>query len=444
VRSIVPSRWDAGTAYITVDFHQMNNRDPFVYKTNDFGATWKSITSGIPRSMLSYAKVIQEDPVRRGLLYLGTENAIYVSFDDGAQWAPLQNDLPQAPVSGIVVQEHFSDLVISTYGRGFWIMDDITPLRQITPEVLAANAHLFTVRPAYRFRPITAPSTTYDDPATGENPRYGAAINYHLKAPVTGRVTVSILDAKGELVRTINGTNGAGINRVYWDLRYTPSHEVRLLTSPMYAAHIVPGPEGRVAPGTGQLSILAPPGTYTVKLSAGGQEFTQPLEVRKDPNSGGVEDDIAAQTRVLLAMRNDLNTAADAVHRIESARVQLEGVIKVVDDAQVKSAATQLQQKLVELEMNLVDLRQTGQGQDGVRFAAKLISKLNYLANGVAGSDFKPTDPQGEVRQILAEEVRANVNALEALLAKDLAAFNEMLKGRGIPNILVKAAKPIA
>jgi photosystem II stability/assembly factor-like uncharacterized protein len=444
VRSIVPSRWDAGTAYITVDFHQMNNRDPFVYKTNDFGATWKSITNGIPRSMLSYAKVIQEDPVRRGLLYLGTENAIYVSFDDGAQWAPLQNDLPQAPVSGIVVQEHFSDLVISTYGRGFWIMDDITPLRQITPEVLAANAHLFTVRPAYRFRPITAPSTTYDDPATGENPRYGAAINYHLKAPVTGRVTVSILDAKGELVRTINGTNGAGINRVYWDLRYTPSHEVRLLTSPMYAAHIVPGPEGRVAPGTGQLSILAPPGTYTVKLSAGGQEFTQPLEVRKDPNSGGVEDDIAAQTRVLLAMRNDLNTAADAVHRIESARVQLEGVIKVVDDAQVKSAATQLQQKLVDLEMNLVDLRQTGQGQDGVRFAAKLISKLNYLANGVAGSDFKPTDPQGEVRQILAEEVRANVNALEALLAKDLAAFNEMLKGRGIPNILVKAAKPIA
>jgi photosystem II stability/assembly factor-like uncharacterized protein len=444
VRSIVPSRYDAATAYLTVDFHQMNIRDPFVYKTSDFGATWKSITNGIPKSNLSYAKVIQEDPVRRGLLYLGTENAIYVSFDDGAQWAPLQNDLPQAPVSGIVVQEHFSDLVISTYGRGFWIMDDITPLRQLTPQVLAADAHLFTVRPAYRFRPITAPSSTYDDPTTGENPRYGAAINYHLKAPAAGKVTITIFDQKNEVVRTITGTNAAGINRVYWDLRYTPSTEVRLRTSPLYAAHIVPGPEGRVAPGTGQLSILASPGIYTVKLAVGGQEFTQPLEVRKDPNSGGLEDDIAAQTRVLLGLRNDLNTAADAVHRIESVRVQLEGVARVVDDAQVRTAATQLQQKLVDLEMNLVDLRLTGQGQDGVRFAAKLISKLSYLAGGVGSSDFKPTQQHGEVQQILGEEVRTNVSALETLLAKDLAAFNEMLKARKIPNIIVKAANPIA
>jgi photosystem II stability/assembly factor-like uncharacterized protein len=444
VRSIVSSRYDAATAYLTVDFHQMNNRDPFVYKTSDYGATWKSITNGIPKSNLSYAKVIQEDPVRRGLLYLGTENAIYVSFDDGAQWAPLQNDLPQAPVSGIVVQEHFSDLVISTYGRGFWIMDDITPLRQLTPEVLAANAHLFALRPAYRFRPITAPSSTYDDPTVGENPRYGAAINYHLKAPVTGKVTVAILDQHGELVRTITGSNTAGINRLHWDLRYEPSTEVRLYTSPLYAAHIVPGPEGRVAPGTGQLSVLAPPGMYTVKLSAGGQEFTQPLEVRKDPNSGGVEDDLAAQTRVLLGLRRELNTAADAVHRIESVRVQLEGVAKVVDDAQVKSAATALQRKLTDLEMNLVDLRQTGGGQDGVRFAAKLISKLNYLAGGVGSSDFRPTNQHGEVQQILGEQLRTHVAELETLLAKDLAEFNEMLRARKIPNIIVKAANPIA
>ena len=444
VRSIVPSRYDAATAYITVDFHQMNNRDPFVYKTSDYGATWKSITNGIPKSMLSYAKVIQEDPVRRGLLYLGTENAIYVSFDDGAQWVPLQNDLPHAPVSGIVVQEHFSDLVISTYGRGFWIMDDITPLRQLDAQVLAKDSHLFTVRPAYRFRPITSPSSTYDDPALGENPRYGAAINYHLKAPVTGKVTVSILDQKGEVVCTIDGTNTAGINRVYWDLRYTPSNEVRLFTSPMFAAHIVPGPDGRVAPGTGRLSILAPPGTYTVKLSAGGQDQTQTLEVRKDPNSGGVEDDIAAQTRTLLAIRQDLNTAADAVKRIETVRVQLDGITRVVDDAEVKSAANQLQKKLVDVEMNLVDLRLTGQGQDGVRFAAKLISKLDYLANGMASSDFRPTNQHGEVQQVLGEELRTNVQQLEGLLSKDLAAFNDMLKARGIPNVLVKGAKPIA
>ena len=144
-----PSRYAAGTAYITVDFHQVNNRDPFIYGTSDYGRTWKSITNGIPKSMLSYAKVIYEDPKRRGMLYVGTENAIYVSFDDGELWQPLQNDLPHAPVSGIVVQDHFDDLVISTYGRGFWIMDDIGALRELTPNVLSKDAHLFTVRPAY-------------------------------------------------------------------------------------------------------------------------------------------------------------------------------------------------------------------------------------------------------------------------------------------------------
>ncbi len=119
MRSIAPSRYDAGTAYLTVDGHQVNNRDPWVYRTTDYGATWKLIVNGIPKSMLSYAKVIYEDPVRRGMLYLGTENAIYVTFDAGDTWQSLQNDLPHAPVSGIVVQEHFNDLVISTYGRGF-------------------------------------------------------------------------------------------------------------------------------------------------------------------------------------------------------------------------------------------------------------------------------------------------------------------------------------
>ncbi len=151
--------------------------------------------------MLSYAKVIHEDPKRRGLLYLGTENAIYVSFNDGDHWQPLQNDLPHAPVSGIVVQEHFDDLVISTYGRGFCILDDISaPLQQLTPAVLAADAHLFPPRAAYRFRPITAPSTTYDDPTSGEIPKYGASINYFLKGAPSGPVSVTILDGKNQVV----------------------------------------------------------------------------------------------------------------------------------------------------------------------------------------------------------------------------------------------------
>ncbi len=439
VRSIVPSRYDAATAYLTVDFHQENNRDPFIYRTHDYGKSWKSITTGIPRSMLSYAKVIQEDPKRRGMLYVGTENGIYVSFDDGELWLPLQNDLPHAPVSGIVVQEHFDDLVISTYGRGFWIMDDIGALRATTPAVLATAAHLYAPRDAYRFRPITAPSTTYDDPTSGDNPEYGASINYYLKGTLPdSSVKVAIMDRLGAVVRTLTGTNATGINRIYWDLRSDSSTEVRLRTSPMYAPHIVPDAKGREAPGTGTFSILAPPGRYTVKLTAGGVTETQPLVVRKDPNSGGTESDIAAQTRVLTALRHDLEQAADAVHRIEAVRVQLDTLTRV-NDATVQKAAQSLQQQMTDLEMNLVELRMTGEGQDGVRFGARLVSKLGYLANGIGASDHRPTDQHGEVQQVLERELRGHLAALDALMAKELVAFNALLNERKMTPVVVKA-----
>ena len=235
---------------VTVDFHQVNNRDPFVYKTADYGATWRAITTGIPPSMLSYVHWLEEDPVRQGLLYLGTENAIYVSFDDGAHWQPLQTNLPHAPVYGIVVQEHFNDLVIGTYGRGFWILDDITPLQQLTPEVLASAAHLFPPRAAYRFREITTPSAPWDDTVFGEDAPYGASINYYLQAASADAVTVTILDAQGAVVRTLTGPQASGLNRLYWDLRYEATTEIRLRTSPLYAPHIQVGPEGwRPLPG---------------------------------------------------------------------------------------------------------------------------------------------------------------------------------------------------
>jgi photosystem II stability/assembly factor-like uncharacterized protein len=439
VRSIAPSRYDAATAYIVVDFHQMNGRDPFVYRTTDYGQTWKSITAGIPRNNLSYARVIYEDPKRKGMLYLGTENAIYLSFDAGDHWQPLQNDLPHAPVSGIVVQENFDDLVISTYGRGFWIMDDIGPLRELTPAVLAEDVHLFTIHPTYRFRPITAPSTTYDDPTAGEDPQYGASLDYYLKAPVSGKdgVKLTILDARGDTVRTLKGSNAAGINRVYWDLRYAPTTQVLLHSSPLYADYIVPGPEGRVAPGAGALEILAPPGTYTVKIDAGGESRTQQFEVLKDPHSGGTEADIAAQMRSLFAIRDDIEAAAGAVHRIEAARTQLAALEKTVSDDAIRKAARDLQQKYIDLEMNLVDLRLTGRGQDGVRFASKLIDKIVYLGDQIGSSDFKPTDQAEEVRQLLHTELGAQLAALDALQSSELASFNAMLRQKNVPYVIV-------
>ena len=436
VRSIVASKYDAGTAYLTVDFHQVNDRDPFVYRTTDFGRTWKAITSGLPRNNLSYAKVIHEDPKRRGMLYLGLENGIYLSYDAGDSWIPLQNDLPAAPVSGIQVQEHFNDLVISTYGRGFYILDDLGPLQQLTPDVMNSAAHLFDPRAAYRFRFITAPSSTYDDPTTGEDPEYGASLSYWLKAPAAQAPRITILDAQGRTVRTLAGTNVAGINRVTWDLRDEPGTEVRLRTSPMYAAHMIVAQEGRVAPGTARISVLMAPGTYTVRLNVGGVEQTRQLEVRKDPNSAGTQAEIEEQVRMVAAVRTDMNQGADAVHRIESVRVQLDGIRRSVTDADVRRAAAALEEKLVELEMNLVDLRQTGGGQDGVRFGSKLIAKLGYLAGGLANADFKPTDQQGEVQVLLNGQMKQHVTALESLLGSDLNALNAMLRQKNVPNVV--------
>jgi photosystem II stability/assembly factor-like uncharacterized protein len=443
VRSIVPSRYDAASAYVTIDFHQVDNRDPFVYRTKDHGQTWTRITTGLPSNMLSYAKVIYEDPKRRGMLYLGTENAIYVTFDDGDHWQPLQNNLPAAPVSGITVQEHFDDLVISTYGRGFWIMDDIGALREMTPAIAAKDAHLFALHPAYRYRPITAPSTSYDDPTAGTNPQYGAAITYWLKAASGTAPKIEILDGHDAVVRTMNGSNIAGVNRVYWDLRGTPSMETRLMTPPMYNKEMTIGANGRVAPGTGTLTILEPPGTYTVRLTVNGQVLTGPVVLRKDPNSMGTETDITAQMRMLMAIRNDMDAGAAAVGKMESARVQLDSAGRVANDAGIKRAADVLLQKMTDLEMNLVDLRLTGGGQDGVRFGAKLLSKLNYLAGGVGASDDRPTDQQVEVQALLSKQLKDNLTALDALLGRDLDSVNTMLRAKGLAPIVVKGRAPI-
>jgi len=435
VRSIAPSRYDAGTAYVAADGHQADIRDPYVYRTRNYGQSWEKITNGIPHSMLSFSKIIVEDPVREGLLYLGTENAIYVSFDAGDQWQPLQNDLPHAPVSGIVVQEHFNDLVISTYGRGFWILDDLSPLQQLTGSVLESGAHLFEPKDAYRFREITRPSTPYDDPTTGENPEYGASINYWLAAPADSMPTLTIKDATGTVVKTLRGTNQAGINRVHWDLTDEPNEGVRLFTGYLYAPHLQVGSEGRPAPGASQISVLMPPGVYTVSLAVDGQEFDQDLTVLKDPNTAGTVADIAQQVAFIKAIREDAVEAGKVVERVEAMRVQLETLARFSDDDEVNTAVEELGQTLQDLQMNMVDLRQTGQGQDAVRFEARLLQKFGYLTRGVSVVDFPPTDQDLEVLEVLHTQLEEHLRAVDAMVSGELAAFNDLLRGKGMDVI---------
>jgi hypothetical protein len=308
-------------------------------------------------------------------------------------------------------------------------------LQRLDPALLAKPAHLFPVREAWRFRPITAPSTTYDDPTAGTNPAYGAAINYYLKGPAGTAPTVTILDSAGTVVRTLRGSNAAGINRVTWDLEDEPGTEVRLRTSPRYAPHIVPGAGGRPAPGAPQLSILMPPGRYTVKLRVDGVEQSEPVVVRKDPHSAGTEADIAAQMAVLKTLKADLERGAVAVHRIEGLRVQLAALARTSGDAATAQSARTLEEQLADLEMNLVDLRLTGTGQDGVRFASKLLSKFGHLASGLASADFRPTDQQLEVQRVLEADLQKHLQALDALVATELKALNDRLRAGSAPYI---------
>jgi hypothetical protein len=434
VSNITPSRYDAGTAYLTVDGHQVNNRDPWIYRTTDYGKTWKLIVNGIPKTPLSYAHWVTEDPVRRGLLYAGTENAIYVSFDEGAQWHSLQGNLPHAPVHDVTVQERYNDLVIATYGRGFWILDDITPLQQLTPEVSGKTAHLFTPRDAWRFRGAEPPYAPGYDPVTGENPKYGASINYWLKAKADS-VVVTITDASGTVVRTLTGTAEAGINRLMWDLQGERSKEARVRVAPLYAPDREVPAEGRPSPSVGRVSMLVPPGRYTVKLVAGGQEMTQTLVVRKDPNTPGTEEDIRQQVALWTEVKADLERTVEMINALETARFQLVALQATNPAADVKAAGDSLAGKLLAVEEDLAQLRITGRGQDLIRYPAKLGEKLVYLANDITSSDNAPTQSQRDVAATLRERLLAAKAAFDRVMAQDAAAFNAMLRTKGIGGV---------
>ena len=441
ISNIEASRFDASTAYLSVDGHQENNRDPWIYKTTDLGRTWKLIVNGIPKSPLSYVHQVKEDPVRRGLLYAGTENALYVSFDDGGSWQTLQNNLPHAPVHGITIQEHFNDLALATYGRGMWILDDITPLRQLTSAAMASDAQLLAPRAAYRFRFIEAPRQPVYDPVTGQDPPYGAAINYWIRDSTTkDSVKLEILDGSGAVVRKLTPTRSAGLNRVWWDLSFERSKQAKL-RNPQVGAPQIPIPaDGRNSPDVGTVAILAPPGTYTVRLTVGTKQLTQPLEVRKDPNSGGSVEEIATQTALLKEVVADLDSAVSMINTLEGIRAQVSGLkVSLGNDSartSLKTAADSLAEKALAVEEELTQLRITGRGQDLIRYPVRIAGRLVYLGNGIGGSDYAPTAAQRAVYAELKTQLAATRQKYERLLSTDLTAFNSNLAARGLGGIV--------
>ena len=450
ISNIEPSRYNAGTAYISVDFHQVNNRDPFAYKTENYGESWKLITEDIPKSMLSYVHVIREDPVREGMLYIGTENAVYVSLDDGKNWLPLQNNLPHAPVHWLVVQEHFSDLVVATYGRGFWIMDDITPLRQLDDDVVNSDVHLFELRPAYRFQSIGSPASS-GTAADGRNPQYGASINYFIGEVPDEDVKISIIDNSGLEVRELEGTKQKGINRVMWDLRHERATEPHLRTPPLGHPGVEAGPERLRYNDEGWRTLitwgnggfngpLAVPGNYTVKLKIGDKEFTTRLEVLKDPNTAGTLEEIEEQIDLALKVRDNISSVAEMVNTLEWIRKQIDDLTPMVEENEdlesFMEVINEFDQKCIDVEKNFFQLTLTGTGADDLRGPTMLYSKLMNLARGIQTGDFPPTVQQVEVHELLEGILNDCTRQFDNLIDTGLPAFNRELRAKNLATIM--------
>jgi hypothetical protein len=307
--------------------------------------------------------------------------------------------------------------------------------------VASKDAELFAPLPAYRFRGVEGPLAAPYDPVAGQNPPTGASIHYWLKAAAKDELDISILDATGKTVRTFKGPAKAGINRVWWDLLFDKTKEVKLRNSPLYAPYVKVADEGMTAPGVGRFSMPAPPGTYAVKLKVGDRELSRPLTVLQDPNSGGSEEHIRAATELAASVVADANNVVDMINATESVRRQL-GLLdsQLAGDSKnedVRKTAEALGKKLVAFEENLFQMRQTGRGQDVLRWPWKLAEQLLYLAGDVTGSDFAPTSQQREVARLLHEQALGVRKQFDQLLGSELAAFNTMLVQRKLAGVVM-------
>ena len=291
---IEPSHFDASTAYASVDRHQLQDFDPYVYRTRDMGKSWQKITSGIPSGV--YVHVVKEDPQRRGLLFAGTERGAFVSFDDGDTWQPLQLNLPVTSVRDFEIYDN--DLIVATHGRGFWVVDDISPLRQVTPAVLASDAYLF--KPAdIVYLPAGSDNGTplQKDEPQAPNPPNGAAIDYYLKANATGPVTIEVLDDSGAVVATFSNTapaqpaagfgggrgggRGGGIPNT--SALWRPTPEPFATTAGMHRVVWTPVAGGGRGRGFGRGGGVILTGTFTARLTVGGKSSTQNFSVKAAP-----------------------------------------------------------------------------------------------------------------------------------------------------------------
>ena len=431
VSLIEPSPFDAATAYVVIDAHRLDDMKPYLFKTTDYGKTWKSLSSTMKPDV--YLHAVREDPSKRGMLYVGTERGIVFSRDDGTTWEPLKANFPTVAVHDLRVKDN--DLVIATHGRSFWILDNVTALREWKPEVKSADAYLFPTPPAIRWRY----SGNFHEKGLGQNPPAAAMIEYWLKAKSSKDISIDILDSKGALVRTLSSVadpqewpiddpdegsdeaneadlkNASGVQRGFWDFRYEGAKKV-------WRAKLDAG-----APGDGP---LASPGTYTVRLNADGKTYTRPLVVNPDPRLSMTAAQYDEQLKMSLAIRDDFTRLSEMIETLRSARTQIQARRELVKEDKgsadwVKSADATLG-KLDSLENRLHNPK-AEVVYDILAFkgGAQLYSRLGPLYSFVVESDGVPTQGMREVYATQKAELEALDKEWKALVATDLTALNK-------------------
>ncbi len=445
VTCIEASRWDAGTAYVVVNAHRLDDDRPFLWKTTDFGRSWSPRTAGLdPQTPLH---VVREDARRKGMLYLGTERGVMVSRDDGGTWQSLRLNMPTVAVVDLAIAG--DDLVVGTLGRSAWILDDLTPVREESAATAAEPVHLFAPTPAVRWRIANAPSDL--TAGAGDNPPRGALITYSLAAKPEGEITLDVLDAAGTLVRRLSSilepafvtpdhpnwdpdsiepkpalSTEPGLNRVSWDLAYQGPRWV-----------VGTRMEGSAPPN----GPTVPPGDYTLRLTVDGHTAVRNLSVVPDPRTKVPAEDVKAEVRFALTIVERMTTIADMAGTIRDLRSQLTAL-----DARL--AGTPGQADLITLDKGLVARLDAIEdtihnphaeveydilaGRNG---GVRLYSRFNGLLDAANGHDGPPTQGMLEVAADLTSELATQQATLDELVSGDLAQFNRIAREQGLPFV---------
>jgi len=439
---IEPSPFEAGTAYAAIDAHKLDNFKPYIFKTTDFGKTWLPITTGLPDG--SYVHAVREDTKRKGLLYAGTETGAWVSFDDGAHWQALQLNLPTTPVHDLLI--HGDDLVVATHGRAFWVLDDISPLRQANALIAGEETHLFTSRAAIRTRMGHARRRRY---AIGENPPDGAALYYYLKEEPKEHIKLELLDSQGKIIRAFTSEEKkkeggsdewekdeveehipakAGLNQFTWDLRYEPPKKI---PAAIYDEGEPSGP-------------LVLPGNYQVRLTVGAKNFNAPLAVTMDPRVNTSAEDLRKQFDLMLRMRDRVDEMNKAILAIRDLRGQLQAFEKRLGANEpskpIVAPAADLRKKISAIEEELIQVNSKA-SEDELNYPTKLNSKLGYLQNAVDSADAQPTEAELGVYAELDLQLESQLAKWREVLAKDVPALNDAMQKNNVPLIAPSAAK---